>query len=199
LKRFGVRAGERTISLSMCGATWHLTSMLARRDLGSLLGVALVGSAWPTPAHAAPPLTAHRLFRIERSKNANVVCFDALVQAGGLDPSRPIDAFWLMLAENGHREELTWTERRLAYGFSVSDVTRDRCRLRLSAFKQREVTIERYRERFRATLPIAGQPAVLERIFVKTSEAGLLPHVEYLELSGLAVSGARVRERITAS
>ena len=37
--------------------------------------------------------------------------------------NQPIDVYWLMLAENGRREELTWMERKMAYGFEVSGLS----------------------------------------------------------------------------
>jgi Domain of unknown function (DUF4833) len=51
---------------------------------------------------------------------------------------------------------------------------------------------------FRALVTIAGQRAVLERIYVKASETGLFPSVEYLDVFGTSLSGARLRERIRA-
>src|SRR5579871_1079208 len=60
------------------------------------------------------------LFVIERSTNANVVHYDArLTPAGELDASRPIDAYWVMQAADGRREELTSLERSKAYGFTL--------------------------------------------------------------------------------
>ena len=60
------------------------------------------------------------LFRIERSKNANVVQYDArLRDDGSLDRDDPIDAYWLRLASTGERKELKWLARKAAYGFDV--------------------------------------------------------------------------------
>lgn len=76
-----------------------------------------------------------------------------------------------MLAEGGHREELTWAERRLAYGFDWSNVTAQHCSLDLSAVKQRRLEVERRDGRFVALLTIAGKRAALERIFVASHDA----------------------------
>jgi Domain of unknown function (DUF4833) len=175
--------------------TRHLLDMLHRRSLGGLFGAAVVSSAWPALAEGQRSATT--LFTIARSKNANVVRYVALSDDSGLILSNPIDAYWLMLAENGRREALSWTERKLAYGFRVSSPSVERCLLRLTAFKQRALVIERQGRAFRATLNIAGKRAALERIFVQSSEEGLLPSVQHVDLFGSGADGSSLSERVT--
>jgi hypothetical protein len=103
-----------------------------------------------------------------------------------------------MLAEDGRREELTWAERQLAYGFSTSRVTLEGCQLELVAFKARPLKVERHTRGFRALVPITGRPALLERIFVQTRESGLLPSVVHVDLYGQALDGTPLSERIVA-
>ncbi|HVY25537.1 MAG TPA: DUF4833 domain-containing protein [Polyangiaceae bacterium] len=170
--------------------------MLQRRALLSWLGATVAGWSWPEVALAT--VSVSTMFVIARSKNKNVVRYRARVHDGHLDAARPIDADWLMLAEDGRSEGLSWAERRLAYGFTVSDVGPDSCRLQLVAFKSRVVTVERHAQGFRAVTPIAGQMAVLGRVFVQTREGGLLPRVDYVELSGTSTTGTTVKERFSA-
>ena len=35
-----------------------------------------------------------------------------LTADGKLDPKEPVIAYWVMRAEDGHREELTWMEKK---------------------------------------------------------------------------------------
>ena len=54
----------------------------------------------------------NRLFIIERSKNANVVCYDAnMTKDGKIDKEKPVDAYWIMYAENAGREEISAFEK----------------------------------------------------------------------------------------
>jgi hypothetical protein len=170
--------------------------MMQRRSLAGLFGATLAGLVWPGIGRAQPAATT--LFTIARSKNANVVRYQARTRGGGLDQSHPIDAYWLMLAEDGRREELSWAERKLAYGFSVFALTEERCVLSLLAFKERPVVIERRGQAFRASTKIAGKRAILERIFVQASEGGLLPSVLYLDVFGTSSDGSPLRERISS-
>ncbi len=163
----------------------------------ALSAVALLWS-FAADVHAQP---AENLFIIARSKNANVVRYDIQRKPDGqLDLAQPVNAYWLMLAENGRREGLSWIERELAYGFSASRVTPSGFCLRLLAFKQREIQVQLMGGSYRARVIILGKPATLNRIFVRADEGGgLLPRVRYIELQGIADGGAPITERIPAS
>jgi hypothetical protein len=169
---------------------------MQRRNFGLLAGSALAGWAWPEAAVAQQSSTT--LFTITRSKNKNVVVYRARSHGPGLDQHQPIDAYWQMLAEDGRREELGWAERKLAYGFSVSGLTAERCVLHLTAFKQRALVVTRQASTYRAIFTIAGKRAALERIFVQTNEDSFLPSVYYLDVFGTAVDGTSLKERITS-
>jgi hypothetical protein len=184
------------ISLSILAKSRHLLDMPTRR---ATLGLALGAWTLELPgAAAAPRTTLQQLFRIERSKNENVVRYAARCIGAELDTARPVDAYWVMLAEDGRREELTWAERRLAYGFQVEGAGPTSCRLRLVAFDQRPVTIERGAQGFTPWTTLSGRRGVLERIFVQADEHALLPRVKYLDLFGRSSDGLRLRERIVA-
>jgi hypothetical protein len=167
--------------------------MLSRRALHLLAS----GAALSLVAPRLFAASSRELFTLGRSKNANVVKYVVRTGADGcLDATRPIDAYWLMLAENGRREELTWTERKLAYGFSVSEQTSQGLTLHLSACTARALRVRAAQGAFHAELEIAGQPALLQRIFVHTEEGLLLPRVRYIELTGLTAAARRVTERV---
>jgi len=140
------------------------------------------------------------LFFIERSKNANIVQYDANLASDGLfDGRSPVSAYWIMKAEDGHREELNRIERELAYGFSAR-VVEDRRSvwLTLVASKQRPVRLILGDDGVvRSETQIAGRKAYLTKIYVKASE-GVMPKVEYIELFGRdPKTGAAVYERKT--
>jgi hypothetical protein len=168
--------------------------MLSRRALPLLVPGALLALCTPELAFAG---STRELFTLSRNTNANVIKYVVrLNKEGLLDVANPVEAYWLMLAENGHREELTWGERQLAYGFSVSNVTARTCTLRLTACPDRELSVRSVEARFRAELQIQRAPAYLQSIFVRTEEHSLLPSVRYVEISGQGVNGQRVAERI---
>jgi hypothetical protein len=137
------------------------------------------------------------LFRVERNTNGNYVRYDARTRADGtLDPKAPVTAYWILPAEKGRREGLSWLEEKLAYGFSVTRAP-DGFTVTLIAFDQRRVAIRRGAASWHAEVAIQGKPAVLRRIWVQASETVLGPHVEWIELSGVdRASQAALTERI---
>ena len=167
--------------------------MLTRRALP----LALVGVAWDLRAAEAAALPSRELFTLGRSKNKNVVKYAVrTTRDGQLDHGEPVEAYWLMLAENGRREGLTWTEQKLAYGFSVSKLTSESLSLHLTACPARELRVRGAEGGYRAELMIAGQAAFLRRIFVRTEEGLLMPRVLYVEITGTNAAGQPVSERV---
>lgn len=168
--------------------------MLSRRAFQVLAPATALELCWPRLAHA---LQSRELFTLARNTNANVLKYAARIgKDGQLDSSDPIEAYWLMLAENGRREELTWTERHLAYGFSTSNKSGLGCVVRLTACPERELRVRAVGGSYRAETMIAKQTAALKRIFVYAEPHALLPSVRYVEISGTNASGKPVTERI---
>jgi hypothetical protein len=126
------------------------------------------------------------LFIIERSTNANIVRYDARLTADGeLDPVEPVIAYWVLLAEDGRREELNWIEKKKAYGFHIEpDASGGGCKMTIVAVPQGQITVKKDGDTIRAELAIDGHQAVLEKIFISASGGLLGPEVHYIELFG---------------
>ncbi len=126
------------------------------------------------------------LFIIERSKNANVVHYDAqLVADGNLYPKEPVIAYWVLLAEDGRRKELDWIEKKKAYGFHIKpDSSVNGYKMTLAAVPQGQITVRKDGYTVRAELVIDGRPAVLEKIYINATDGLLEFKVHYIELYG---------------
>lgn len=138
------------------------------------------------------------LFVIERSTNANVVHYDANLRADGeLDRRQPIDAYWVMAAVDGHREELNGIERSRAYGFSIEPGADDRSfQIELVAQKHRTIRVYKQGDAIRAETVIAGRRAYLTRIFVTARK--VVPGAKSIELFGIdAATGETLHEIVT--
>jgi hypothetical protein len=149
-----------------------------------LLLASLAFRIGPEGTAPATPCPAH-LFTIERSKNANLVVYDARLTASGeLDPKNPVVVYWLMNAQKGEREELNRVERNRAYGFDVAPGDEPGTwALTLRGGKNRP-----FRIAMRGGCPVAldtigGRPAVLEKLFVK-EKPGLSAQVESVDFFG---------------
>ena len=138
------------------------------------------------------------LFVIERSKNANLVAYDAHRGPGGdWDNAEPVVAYWLLDGDKNRREELTAIERDRAYG--VETTPRDPAGTYSMVFKaqpKRQFTIRMLNGCPVVTVSIHGHEAILRKLFIKSKETLVLPKVEYVEFFGEdAQTGAALREK----
>jgi hypothetical protein len=135
---------------------------------------------------AAAQMRTSPLFIIERSKNANVVHYDAQLTADGkLDPKEPVIAYWVRLAEDGRREKLSWIQKKVAYGFTIKpDPSVDGYEMTLVAAPEKQIIVKKEKETVRAEGIIDGRPAVLEKMYIDASDGLTGPRVRHIDVYG---------------
>ena len=137
---------------------------------------------------AAPPGSScpSHLFVLGRSKNANIVAYDAnRSPAGDLAASDPVVAYWLLNGESGAREELNLVERQRAYGFDLKPgETPGTFEMAFKAGRSRRLVVRMLDGCPVATGAIGGHDGVLRRIFVRSTEGSIQPRIEYVEFFG---------------
>jgi len=128
---------------------------------------------------------SEHLFVIERSKNSNIVAYDANRNSSGeWNSSEPVIAYWLLNGDKNKREELNRVERERAYGVEAKPGdSAGTYFLVFKATRKRRQTIRMLNGCPVATGSIKGHDAILRKIFVKSKE-GLRPSVEYVEIFG---------------
>ena len=162
--------------------------------LACLAAYLAIGSVVVQAQEAEPP--QYRVFKIERSKNSKVVQYDVRLGSDGRAlAADPIAAYWLR--EDGSTyplSRLQWT----AYGFDAR--CSDGCELvtlDMKANVGRLIRLRRVGGRYRAETEIAGQDAVIQRIYIKSTERRFLwPRVDYIDFAGTSIAtGAPLEER----
>ena len=139
-----------------------------------------------------------RLFVIERSKNSNIVVYDANRGADGeWNASEPVIAYWLLNGEKDRREELNRVERERAYGVQAKPGHHaGTWTLSFKARKGRRVTVLIRNGCAVATTSIGGRDGILRRVFVRSTEGFGLPKVDSVELFGEDLeNGAALHEK----
>jgi hypothetical protein len=165
------------------------------RNACRIAPVLLLALALAAAAEAAAEPRAQPLFRIERSKNANVVQYDARVlDDGSLDPDEPVDAYWLRLASTGERRELKWLARKAAYGFEVHWRAGGAIELEMVAPIGRRLHVVKTGDGWQARTRIDGRECTIERIFVTSVERRFrLPSVASIDFAGTDVETGEKR------
>jgi hypothetical protein len=148
----------------------------------------------PLMVQSETPARQH-LFKIERSKNANIVQYDAQVGLDGkLTKKNPVVGYWIRLAEQGQVMELSWAQRTFAFGFKTKlDRNRESAELDMVADFGRPIIVIREGDQYRATAPIDGSQSYLEKMFIQASGKGIKITVEYIELFGVDIKTGEAR------
>ncbi len=158
----------------------------------------LIALILPAIALAAEEDTvAHRLFHIERNKNANIVVYDAMVLPDTTLPKKdPVVVYWLKLAEGGERKNLKRIEKKMAYGFKVKDREGDRLVMDMKADIKRPVVVYKLDGIYKAFVKIQDAQVILDKVYIFAEEGGMLPTVKYIELFGTnPATGEEVYEK----
>ena len=130
-------------------------------------------------------LETQHLFKLGRSKNANIVQYDVqLTSDGKLYPKEPVIAYWIRLAKDGRKKELTSFQRRWYYGFKAKCEAWSNSAIMELARCKRRIKIYKVEGVYRGEVQIDGQPAFLEKIFVTSIKKGLFRKTGYIELYG---------------
>jgi len=172
---------------------------IVRRLLLVAVPLVLAGLALAFFLHRrAPGDSGPTLFIIQRNKNANEVHYDVQVGPDGALAEDPVVAYWLMKAEGGRREDLTFPERKWAYGFEVLPPGPGGEReMKLVAWEDRPIRLTQANGRWRAVTKIDGKDAYLTRLFIQSEEGGVTPKVLFVDVFGEAVDGGKeVKEHV---
>lgn len=127
------------------------------------------------------------LFKIERSKNANIIQYDAQIGSDGkLLKKEPVIGYWIRLAEQGQVKQLSWVQRTFAFGFSAKyHRDSDTATIDMVADIGQPITVKRIEGKYMAVIDFEGQPSQLERIFIQAHGKGISVTVEYVEIFGV--------------
>jgi hypothetical protein len=152
------------------------------------------------------------LFFISRSKNLNIVVYEANIKNGQLDPKEPVLVYWLDIDPEyvkknrakgitSDRSELNTIEKQFAYGLSSEALGNGKYKISLVAFKERPVHVEfdSASNHVICRMEINGNLVDLYRVYINATDRMIgLPKVNYVELTGADQSGNAVQEKIIA-
>ena len=131
---------------------------------------------------AADSIKSVNLFYIERNKNTNRVMCDLRIQPDGyIFKDEPLDAYWLLYAKNGEREELTRFDNR-AYGVDIENYKKDELKFTLSANDEKKLFVRRINNEYKAIIELDKKECILDHIYVTADEESFIPTVQYVEI-----------------
>ena len=153
------------------------------RIISGLLTLALLFASMILQANQ---LERQSLFKIERSKNANIIQYDAQIGTDSrLYEKEPVIGYWVRLAEHGQVQELSWVQRKLAYGFDADfHPESDSVTLKMAADIGPPILVRLHEGKYRGIVEINGKPSQLEKIFIQSHGKGVSVTVDYIDIHG---------------
>lgn len=139
------------------------------------------------------------LFKIERSKNANIIQYDAQIGPDGkLNNKEPVIGYWIRLAEQGQVKKLSWVQRTFAFGFKTKfHKNSNSATIEMVADIGQPIQVRFQDGQYRAIVELDGQSSELDTIFIQAHGKGISVNVEYVDIFGKDLTtGAKTYARI---
>jgi len=146
---------------------------------------------------------------ISRSKNQNLVIYEAVKSGSDFNAEKPVDVYWLDIdpeyvaktrakGVQDDRTELNMLEKQFAYGLSWTKHKDGGYELKLVALPEKLLHLELGHDgKLHCWTTIAGQRASLCYVYVNSVDRTLrLPKVVYVDLVGHTADGKPVFERL---
>jgi hypothetical protein len=146
----------------------------------------------PGPGGGEEQIRQQRLFVITRNLNDNMVCYDACIRKSKLDVEEPVKVYWTIPKEKNKIENLTMIERNRAYGFEIVKMYGgDSVDFTLKPLP-RLMRVKKHGKQWVAVTTIDSVQAIMTSAYVMADNSGLMPDVQWIKMTGKAISGCKV-------
>ena len=151
-------------------------------------------AGFPTPSG-----NTNQLFYLQRTPNTNTVVYELNFVNGKLNEDDPIHVFWLRYQDKGQKEELSYIQRKFAYGIKYRKVNANQYELTFVSYKKYKMYLLLAADgKFRVYTNINKKMSVLNKIYLEIHGGAFwTPDIKYVEISGKdPASNEAVKERI---
>jgi phosphatidylglycerophosphate synthase len=133
----------------------------------------------------------NELFYLQRDPNTNTVIYQLnLKEDGKVDPEKPVNVYWMRYADKGQKEDLSYVQRKFAYGLQTKALGNDEYELRFVSHKKLPLYLKRSAvdKKYHVYIDANDKKIMLDRVFVRIEGGSYwIPNVRYVELKGLNV------------
>jgi phosphatidylglycerophosphate synthase len=155
----------------------------------------------PVDTFPVPPVNGISLFYLQRTPNINTVVYELNQNNGMTDKDEPIKIQWIRYTDKRQRADLSWIQRRFAYGLKEKDMGNGIYELRFYAFKKVPLYLRKWPvdNKQHVFVDISGRQAILNRVYLRIDPGGSFwsPNVRYLEVTGVDTeNGKELVQRI---
>lgn len=143
----------------------------------------------------------NQLFYLQRDPNTNTIIYELNVDAKGeVNRAEPILVYWLRYDDNGEKKDLSYIQRKFAYGIQTKELGKDQYEIRFVSHKKipMYLMVSKDDRKFHVYVTVNNKKIELNKIFVRIEGGSFwLPNVKYVELTGIdTATDTPVVERI---
>jgi len=137
------------------------------------------------------------IFKFERSTNSNYIFYDINLQDGKLCQRAPLKFYWV-LDEETRLGEVTFLERKVAFGIKVISSNENEAKVHMTAYKDLVIRICKHKGKWVGIVKLNGHEMILQKMFAQMKQS-IYPRCEYVDIFGTDINtGEARRERIKA-
>lgn len=144
-------------------------------------------SGWNYPV---PPHNENMLFYVQRSNNTNAIVYETnFLDDGTINKAEPVHIFWIRYSSDSTHAELTYIQRKYAYGIEGVEIEGKNGQFILNfvSYTKKKFYLLPIREgnKYQALTSINGKMAILERVFISLSGGTFwFPKLDDIEMRG---------------
>lgn len=147
-----------------------------------------------------PKFKTNTQFYVQRTPNTNTIMYELNMKNGVLNDDNPVHVYWIRYTEGAKTQELSYIQRKFAYGVKVSKVAPEKYKLLFAAYDKVPFFLMKSTAGIYHTyVELDGKMIVLKRLYIRIDPGGTFwaPNVKYVEFKGTEVgSGKEVIKRI---
>ena len=146
-----------------------------------------------------PDGNTKQLFFLQRTPNTNTIVCELNYKDGVVDKEDPIHVFWIRYQEKGQQEDLSYIQRKFAYGVKSREIGENKYELNFVSYKKYKMYLMLAADnQYHVFTTINKKPAILTRIYVEIKGGSFWsPNVEYVEVTGIdPATRVPVKERL---
>lgn len=166
---------------------------------GMIVLLALLGSEnFAQDGFPEPAPDTDRLFYLQRTSNKNTIVYGLNKKSGVVDKASPVRAYWIRYEEEGQEQELSYIQRKFAYGVNTKKLSEGHYRISLTAYDSYHMElIMEENGKYNVYAHANGERIRLNRIFIKIIGGSTFsPDIEYFEINGWDKDNKPVAERM---
>ncbi|MBO9672408.1 MAG: DUF4833 domain-containing protein [Sphingobacteriaceae bacterium] len=171
-----------------------IAGLVLMTSLGGMFSLkANAQEADPSPiTFPTPKDISNQLFYLQRDPNTNtIICQLNVDKHGVVNKDQPVNVFWMRYGDKGEKKELSYIQRKFAYGIISKNLGNDQFELRFTSHKKLPMYLNKSAvdKKYHVFATINNKKMQIERIFLRI-EGGTFwfPNVKYVEIKGFDAS-----------